>query len=188
MNTLSQEKFNHAVNACRNYDPFTQYIDSYRQQEQAEESNRCYDKWFIEIMLSAGVECYGVPFECQNAGEQTESKLIKWLAENGVEVEQSQPKPKRVWTEEQIKHLIQTNDEVLYDALKKLYECQTADEKTAGHTKVYNGKGFNGVDSVFLSSVSEFLLKRGFLTDKQKYIVRKKLVKYNKQLTKIANA
>jgi hypothetical protein len=94
----------------------------------------------------------------------------------------------KVWTEEEIKELVQTNDEVLYGALKKLYACQTADEQNAGETREHNGKGFNGADSKFLSSVSEFLLKRGFLTDKQKACVRKKLVKYNKQLTRLANA
>lgn len=94
---------------------------------------------------------------------------------------------KRIWTEEEIKNYIQTNDTVLYGALKKLYECQTADEQASGHTNHYNGMGFNGVDSPILSSMAEFLIKRGFLTDKQKAVVRKKLVKYNKQLTKLSN-
>lgn len=95
---------------------------------------------------------------------------------------------KKTWTEEEIKFLIQTNDKVLYGALKKLYEKQTADEQSSGETKHHNGVGFNGADSRFLSSVSEFLIKNGFLTYKQKIVVRKKLVKYNKQLTRIANA
>lgn len=94
----------------------------------------------------------------------------------------------RVWTEEEIKVLVQTNDKVLYGALKKLYAEQTADEQSVGQTRHNNGVGFNGADSKFLSSVSEFLLKRGYLTDKQKFVVRKKLVKYNKQLTRLANA
>lgn len=95
---------------------------------------------------------------------------------------------KRVWTEEEIKELVQTNDTVLYGALKKLYACQTADEQNSKETKEHNGVGFNGFDAEFLSSVAEFLLKRGFLTEKQKMYTRKKLVKYNKQLTKLANA
>ena len=94
---------------------------------------------------------------------------------------------KRIWTEEEIKNYIQTNDTVLYGALKKLYDCQTADEQASGHTNHYNGAGFNGVDAPILSSMAEFLIKTGFLTTKQKVIVRKKLVKYNKQLTKLAN-
>ena len=94
----------------------------------------------------------------------------------------------RQWTVDEIKELIQTNDKVLYGALKKLYAEQTADEQHVGETREHNGVGFNGIDSKFLSSVSEFLIKRGFLTDKQKYITRKKLVKYSKQLTRLANA
>lgn len=93
----------------------------------------------------------------------------------------------RVWTEEEIKVLVQTNDKVLYGALKRLYAEQTADEQEVGETHHHNGAGFNGADSRFLSSVSEFLLKNGFLTEKQKFVVRKKLVKYNKQLTRLAN-
>ena len=35
----------------------------------------------------------------------------------------------RTWTESEIKELVQTNDKVLYGALKQLYACQTADEQ-----------------------------------------------------------
>lgn len=102
--------------------------------------------------------------------------------------EKSNEKSKRVWTEEEIKNLIQTNDKVLYAAFKKLYACQTDDEQNVGETRHVNGVGFNGVDAPILSSMAEFLIKTGFLTPKQKVVVRKKLVKYNKQLTKLANA
>ena len=93
----------------------------------------------------------------------------------------------RTWTEEEIRELVQTNDKVLYGALKQLYACQTADEKAMGDTVEHNGVGFNGADAKILSSMAEFLNRTGFLTEKQKVIVRKKLVKYNKQLTKLAN-
>ena len=95
---------------------------------------------------------------------------------------------RRVWAEDEIRNLIQTNDKVLYRALKKLYECQTAEEQGRQATIEHNGIGFNGVDGGFLSSVSEFLIKKGYLTDKQKVVVRKKLVKYTRQLTRLANA
>ena len=94
---------------------------------------------------------------------------------------------KRVWTEDEMKVLVQTNDKVLYGALKRLYECQTADEQASGETRVRNGAGFNGSDARILTSMAEFLKKTGFLTPKQMVIVRKKLVKYNKQLTRLAN-
>lgn len=94
----------------------------------------------------------------------------------------------RIWLEEEIKHLVQTNDIVLYRAIKQLYDRQTEDEKAAGNTKHYNGVGFNGADSRFMSSIAEFLIKHRFLTDKQKFVARKKMIKYTKQLTAIANS
>lgn len=95
---------------------------------------------------------------------------------------------KKVWTKEEIKNLVQTNDKVLYGALKKLYAEQTADEQYAGYTKDRNNAGFNSLDSKFLTSVAQFLAKKGFLTDNQKAVVRRKLVKYTAQLTRLANA
>ena len=93
----------------------------------------------------------------------------------------------RTWTEDEIRELVQTNDKVLYGALKKLYACQTADEQSIGETVVQNGVGFNGVDSKILSSMAEFLNRNGYLSVKQKALVRKKMVKYTKQLTRLAN-
>ena len=93
----------------------------------------------------------------------------------------------KTWTAEEIKELIQTNDKVLYGALKKLYACQTVDERASGETNHQNGAGFNGIDAPILSSFCEFLNRTGFLTAKQKIIARKKLIKYNKQLTMLAN-
>jgi len=92
------------------------------------------------------------------------------------------------WTREQMAEYVVNNDQVLYGALLALYDCQTADEKSDGYTKVYNGAGFNGTDSMFLSSVSESLKKYGRLTDKQKVVTRCKLVKYMRQITNLANA
>lgn len=94
---------------------------------------------------------------------------------------------KRIWTEDEIKFYIQTNDKSLYGALKRLYACQTAEEQNSGETKENNGKGFNGLDAPILSSFCEFLNKTGFLTSKQKILARKKLIKYTRQLTVLAN-
>lgn len=128
-----------------------------------------------------------VQIEYEQEQEALMSKLEyeKYLQSKIQKVEE---KPsKRVWNEDEIKNLIQTNDKVLYGALKKLYACQTADEQADGVTHEYNGKGFNGVDAPILSSFCEFLNKTGFLTPKQRVIARKKLIKYNKQLTVLAN-
>lgn len=94
----------------------------------------------------------------------------------------------KVWTEEEIKTLIQTNDKVLYRALIRLYECQTEDEQSCGATNHTNGQGFNGVDAPILTSFAKFLTEYGRLSPKQKEICRRKLIKYNKQLTRLANS
>lgn len=96
-------------------------------------------------------------------------------------------KEQKVWSVEEIKTLVQTNDRVLYGALLYLYRYQTEDERRTRETKNNNGVGFNSVDAKFLSAMAEFYKKAGFLTPKQREITRKKLVKYSKQLTKIAN-
>lgn len=93
----------------------------------------------------------------------------------------------RVWTEEEIKYLIQTNDNVLYGALRHIYACQTEDEKQAHSTREHNGVGFNSFDAEFMTSICKQLEEKGYLSNKQKEIARKKLVKYNKQLTRLAN-
>ena len=46
----------------------------------------------------------------------------------------------RIWTEEEIKTLVQTNDKVLYGALKKLYNEQTSDEKAVGNGRPHPGQ------------------------------------------------
>lgn len=94
----------------------------------------------------------------------------------------------RTWTPDEIKNLIQTNDKVLYGALRRLYDEQTQDEKDCMETTHRNGVGYNGLDAPIMSSLTEFLLRNGFLTDKQKVLARKKLIKYNNQLTRLANA
>lgn len=91
------------------------------------------------------------------------------------------------WTAEQMAEFVQNNDKVLYGALLALYDCQTSDEKSSQETRYTNNVGFNGADSKFLSSVAESLKKYGRLTDKQKFVTRKKIAKYMGQITNLAN-
>ena len=108
--------------------------------------------------------------------------------ETFLEDDKPEKPAKKTWTEEQISDMIQKDDRVLYGALKKLYAEQTSDEKSSAQTTHKNGAGFNSVDAKFLTSTAEFLLRTGFLTYKQKEVVRRKLKKYTKQLTRLANA
>ena len=129
-----------------------------------------------------------IGYEREIQAQEMAEEEARWAAKCELEDRlNAEIKPKKVWTEDEIKDLVQTNDKVLYGALKQLYACQTADEKSSGETRICNGAGFNGSDARILSSMAEFLKKTGFLTPKQRVIVRRKLVKYNKQLTKLAN-
>lgn len=79
------------------------------------------------------------------------------------------------------------NDRMVALSLKQLYNCQTEDEKLDGETTECNGMGFNGVDAPILTSFAMFYLERGYLSNKQLVIARKKLIKYSGQLARLAN-
>ena len=91
------------------------------------------------------------------------------------------------WTAEEIKNIINRNDRQLCLAIVQIYNCQTEDEKLYKETSHDNGIGFNAFDSEILSSFAEQYLERGSLTKRQIEVARKKMQKYSKQLTKLAN-
>jgi hypothetical protein len=93
----------------------------------------------------------------------------------------------KVWTKEDIKKLLMTNDKFLLRGLLAIYSLQTEDEKSANTTKYCNSVGFNSIDSNFLCGLAEQLKTKRFLTPKQISFVRKLLPKYSKQMLKIAN-
>ena len=94
---------------------------------------------------------------------------------------------KKIWKKEDIKTLLQTNDNAVLRGIVVIYSLQTEDEKKAGETIEHNGVGFSGVDAEFMSSLAKFILNRGYLTDKQLEYGRRKIMKYAGQLTKVAN-
>lgn len=136
----------------------------------------------ISLILEALHESKGLSRE-----DEKELETILMSKFKNPKIELDEAKSKRVWTEDEIRQLVQTNDKVLYGALKHLYACQTESEKSTASTHVHNGAGFNATDAEFLTSICQGLEKYGRLTDKQKAVARKKLVKYNKQLTRLAN-
>lgn len=165
-------------------------VGTYAELEDLSKSEECRD---FDIVCLEGQPDHlkGFYKEYFEYCEKNEWMIIPEYYKDIYLVDHQNPTPakeKRIWTEDEIKNLIQTNDNVLYAAFKKLYACQTADEQDTRDTHHVNGIGFNGVDAPILSSMAEFLIKTGFLTPKQKVLVRKKLIKYNKQLTKLANA
>lgn len=93
----------------------------------------------------------------------------------------------KIWTVEEIKTLLSNNNIMVEHSLKVLYERQTVTEQVTRETTEQNGIGFNGVDASFLTSCAQFYINAGFLTPRQIVACRKKLLKYIRQLARIAN-
>jgi hypothetical protein len=96
----------------------------------------------------------------------------------------------KVWTKEEIKTLILTNDVMLERSLMRIFARQTEIEKAASETNENNGVGFTGADAYILSEFAKWTMKvssrpEGMrLTVKQKEIARKRMPKYATQLLK----
>lgn len=93
----------------------------------------------------------------------------------------------KIWTKEEIAHLLETNDTMVVRSLMKLYACQTVDEKAASNTKHTNARGFNHPDAPLLSSMARYCIARKGLTTKQVNKIRPKMIKYSGQLARMAN-
>lgn len=93
----------------------------------------------------------------------------------------------KIWTLEEIKNLLQTNDKFVMRSVVKIFEKQTEDEKEHDGTSHNNGIGYNGTDAFIMSRFAKFYIDKGYLSVKQLDIAKKKIQKYAKQLTKIAN-
>ncbi len=93
----------------------------------------------------------------------------------------------KVWTPEEIKAVLEKNNDQVGKALVQLYDKQTEDEKLEQSTKHSNGVGFAGPDAEILSKFAQAYKKYGKLSEKQLALARKRIMKYAKQLAKIAN-
>jgi hypothetical protein len=101
------------------------------------------------------------------------------------------------WTVDEIKQNLRINDTWVYRGIVAIYNLQTIEEKDVNETTEQNGVGFNGVDANILSSFANQIISwensdtckkyRTPLSKKQLTIARKKIIKYSKQLAKIAN-
>lgn len=85
-----------------------------------------------------------------------------------------------------IQLLLNRNDKAVLRALVVLYGRQTSSEQATLTTKENNGRGFNGVDAPFLSSLAQQHLRGRQLTSKQLFAARKCLKKYSGQLLIVA--
>lgn len=94
--------------------------------------------------------------------------------------------PKK-WKAEEIQHQIEHDDKWLYRALLAIYNRQTEDEKNSEVTQHENNVGFNGPDSNVMTRYAKRYQRYGMLYGSEKNDCRKRLLKYCKQLAKIAN-
>ncbi len=91
------------------------------------------------------------------------------------------------WTQEEIKEMLRENDRAVIRALIAIWKYQTVSEQGQGESHEDNNVGFTGVDAEICTSLVNFYNDRGYLTQKQMIIARKKSMKYTRQLKAIAN-
>jgi len=84
-----------------------------------------------------------------------------------------------------VKSQLRNNDAWVLRGLTRIYEFQTADEQAVGRTHNLNGVGFSGCDAEILSSFAVQYTKRGTLSPKQMDLLRKKMVRYHKQIASL---
>lgn len=85
-----------------------------------------------------------------------------------------------------VQDLLDRNDLAVCRALVVIFNRQTKSEQSADTVEVYNKVGFTGFDAQILSSFAKQYMSRGFLSDKQMGIARRKMKRYWKQLADVA--
>lgn len=125
--------------------------------------------------------------ELERAMTTESDSIVKNTTNNNTVESLFETEEGKVWTVEEIRDKLLTDDVWLIRALKAIYKHQTELERVNRNTKVLNNIGFNAMDADFLSGMVAFHKDRGFFTPKQIEVIRKKMVKYAGQLTKIAN-
>lgn len=83
---------------------------------------------------------------------------------------------------------ITTKNEQTVKALLRIYENQTHDEKQTENTVYHNNIGFIPQDAKFLSSMADFRIKNGFLSEKQIKLIQPMMAKYAGQLVRCSIA
>jgi hypothetical protein len=85
-----------------------------------------------------------------------------------------------------IQNQIATNMAWTTKALLTVFANQTADEQRAETTNLHNRKGFTSTDAKFMCNVAK-KVNRFALTERQLFTVRKKLMKYWKQVFNVCD-
>lgn len=80
-----------------------------------------------------------------------------------------------------LKRSLATNQDRANEALRKVYACQTAEERSKRKTIEDNDVGFNGPDAQYCSYLARGL-EAGCLDDRELELIRKVMPKYARQL------
>ena len=82
---------------------------------------------------------------------------------------------------------LSTNDAWALRALVRLYDFQTREEQRTERAVQRNYSGFNKPDSRILSSFAKQYLRKGWLSEKQLWVLKQRIPKYWKQIVEISN-
>jgi hypothetical protein len=77
--------------------------------------------------------------------------------------------------------------DTLISQLVYLYSLQEKGEQFHKEASVKNKQGFNKIDAPILTSITKYYIERNSISDKQRIIVEKRLLKYRKQLSTIGD-
>lgn len=91
------------------------------------------------------------------------------------------------WDSDKIRTLLLSDSQFLIRAAKKVFQYQTDFEKQNEITQNTNNVGFNCFDAKTLTSLIKFHESKGFLTEKQILVMKKKMTKYSGQIVRIIN-
>ena len=93
----------------------------------------------------------------------------------------------RVFSKQEIALKLETDIRWVLRGVIAIFNYQTAVEQANEATCFDNGVGFTGADAMFLSSIAKQLINGRQMSDKQLYVIKKRMKKYAGQLARIAN-
>ena len=94
----------------------------------------------------------------------------------------------KVWTDNEIIHLLVNNNRAVDRAVMAIYNRQTESEKSVGDTRILNGIGFSGADAKLGTYYARWIMSGRNLSGRHLEKARGMMIKYRKQLAEIANS
>lgn len=91
------------------------------------------------------------------------------------------------WTVKEIQTMLEENPKAVVRGVVAIYELQTESEQSMGATVENNGRGYNMYDAEIMTSFADQILAGRTLTARQFDVAKRRIRKYARQLTKIAN-